>query len=151
MTAQRNRRLAAGIAAAATLTLGLAVTNPSAATAATLQAPEVTVTPSTNLADGQVVTVSVNGFGANETLYIGQCTDIDATTFVCDEPGLPSVSVTTDATGSGTTTVTVHRTFDGYLVGSGSTWGSVDCSQLACYLGVGNATQGGGSPVLSFS
>lgn len=112
-------------------------------------APTATANPSSGLSDGQVVQVEASGFAPNETLWVGQCADISPDTSVCDSEGRPSVSFTTDAGGNGSTSYTVHRTYDGYVV-LGGHWGTVDCTVYSCYLGVGNDTHGSGTGTLSF-
>lgn len=138
--------LAAGLAAGAQ---SAAYSAPAPVDAPAAAAPTITVTPSTDLDDGQAVQVDVTGFAPSETLYVGECTDINPDTSVCDKPGNPDTSFTTDEHGNGSTKFTVASRFDGYVV-RGDHWGIVDCLTASCYLGVGNEQRGVGSGPLTF-
>lgn len=72
-----------------------------------LAGPSITVTPSTGLHGGQVVTVSVNGFPANASLAVIQCSPLVATAgpSACNTGGVKLVS--TGANGTATTTLAV--------------------------------------------
>ena len=77
----RIKKNLAKAGAVAGLAVGLALAVAPAASAA---AAGMTVTPSTGLTNGASVSVSVTGFGANETVFIGQCA------YVGGEPACPS-------------------------------------------------------------
>ncbi len=71
--------------------------------------PTMTVTPASNLANNQKVTVTLSGFTANKSLFIAQCTVAAATAQNvggCDAGTL--VQVTPNASGQASATVTVH-------------------------------------------
>jgi len=137
------------VGVAAALAAGLAITFQSSASAASAALDiAITVTPSTDLEDGAVVQVTGTGLDPDTTYYVGECAEVEPGTTACNEEGLPSVSFTSDDSGTGSTPFTVHRTFDGFVVG-GSHWGTVDCTVVSCVIGVGNDTGGGGTP-LSF-
>jgi hypothetical protein len=106
--------------------------------------PALTATPSTDLADGQTVTVVGTGFPRNTSLGMTQCRTGDESPSGCD---LGNVRfVTTDADGGFTAEYVVHLTYP-------STGGTVDCSVAdMCRIGAGLAPGGvGASALLSFA
>ncbi|WP_158883774.1 enediyne antibiotic chromoprotein [Amycolatopsis anabasis] len=113
------RRLAAVFAAGAGVVL-LAAAPASAAT------PEITVSPSTGLHDGQSVTVTGQGFAAGDQVGAMQCGPGDWPAVSCDFADRSVV--TTDSAGGFSTTVTVRAAFDGVSPVDGSPAGKVDCT-----------------------
>jgi hypothetical protein len=86
------------------LTLGGATLLLGATSASAAEA--ITVTPSTNLHDGSVVTVSFSGFAAGSSVVVGQCTKATFAVGDCDVARV--LTVQADSTGSGSTPYTVH-------------------------------------------
>lgn len=83
-----------------------------------LAAPGVTVTPSSGLAAGSKVTVTVNGFPAGSRVGVDECSPMASSNgaAACDTAHL--VVITTDATGSGTGTYTIATGPIGTAAGS---------------------------------
>lgn len=96
---------------------------------ATPEAPSVTVSPATGLADGASVSVSAAGYSANETVTIWECAG-GTTGPVCDTG---SQTTTTDATGAVSTSFVVHEVLT-------TASGPVDCTTVAngCFVGAAN-------------
>nr|WP_042188156.1 enediyne antibiotic chromoprotein [Kibdelosporangium sp. MJ126-NF4] len=119
----------------AAATFGLLVTANSAASA---DAPTLTVTPSTDLVDGQSVAAAVSGFKAGATVFVSECAVVAPNTIACDAPN--AVQLTTDASGNGSTSVTAHKSFTGYL-GDGTPHGPVDCATVTggCLIAAGDS------------
>jgi hypothetical protein len=94
--------------------------------------PEITVTPATALGDGQEVTLTGVGFAPSATVSASQCTSSVASEADCDPSA--AVTVETDANGSFTVTVVVHRVIH---TNGGAT---VDCGERAgrCLIGAAN-------------
>jgi predicted short-subunit dehydrogenase-like oxidoreductase (DUF2520 family) len=129
-----NRKLAAAMFA-----IGIAATAGATSPAsATTTGPAVTVAPATGLTDGQVVAVTVSGYGANESVIANECAFPSAGVSVCD--WADTVNLTADSTGSGTTSVSVHASFAG-TTQDGKPWGTVNCATVAggCQIGTINA------------
>jgi Neocarzinostatin family len=69
---------------------------------------KATATPTTNLTNGQKVTVSVSGFTAGKTLGINECaTTTDDTGSGCDLGNIQQIKVGADGTASGSINVSV--------------------------------------------
>jgi hypothetical protein len=103
--------------------------------------PNITVTPNTGLSDGQTVAFSVDGFGANEALTVGQCAFVGEQ-LACDLTG--AVSVTTDESGAAAGSMTVVIRFTGSDP-TGTPVGEVDCAALGedgCFIAAANADFG---------
>jgi ferredoxin len=144
MIANKTRFLAK-LGAAAAVAAGLAFTGQAAASAD--PGPSLSVTPSTGLADGAVVTVSVTGAGANEAYGIAQCADVSGV-MACN--AATATGFTSDAGGAATFPLTVNAVFEGSTP-DGSPAGTVDCTTVACYVGGGNETLGLGTVPISFA
>jgi neocarzinostatin family protein len=134
--------------AVAVAAFGFAAVGQQAAVAATpgQAAFSVTATPSTGLSDGDVVSVSVSGFGAGEVVYAGQCAEPSAGVKVC---GQEVLQITTNASGTGTGSLTAHRTFAA-VTWDGQPWGTVDCGTVAggCQISAGSsATRNAVTPI----
>jgi hypothetical protein len=87
----------------------------------------VTVTPSADLVDGQVVTVTGAGFNTNAQIYVGACAVVTTDPFQCDTAN--TSSVVADGNGAFTTTFSAARYVrhpDGHYV---------DCSTASCTIG----------------
>jgi len=95
------------------------------------EAPSVTVTPATDLVDGQQVTVTGAGFRPTEPLSVSQCGAVSGE-IAC---GQSPARVVTDATGSVTTTLTVRSSFEGFS-SAGKSLGTVDCRASTCSVGL---------------
>jgi hypothetical protein len=108
---------------------------PTASMADETASVEITVTPSSGLSDGQIVTVSATGFVPGETVIVGECA-VPGKQWSCD----PDAGTTATADHNGTVTVTgpVHASFDGVNPADGSAAGAVDCKTVAdgCWIGV---------------
>ncbi|WP_037712681.1 MULTISPECIES: enediyne antibiotic chromoprotein [Actinomycetes] len=102
--------------------------------AAASPSPSISATPSTGLTDGTVVTATVNGFTAGGTVQVSECAIPSAGLIVCDKSQV--ARITTDATGSASTTVTARKSFTGYTL-DGTQWGPVDCPTVpgGCLIG----------------
>lgn len=92
----------------------------------------LTVTPSTNLVDGQLVSVSISGFPANTEIAAVQCGPGAVNANGCDLSTLQYV--TTDANGHVTTAFVVAA-----VLSTGS--GNVDCRTVTCRVGAGTFDQ----------
>jgi len=88
----------------------------------------MTVTPSTNLRDGQFVGVSISGFPANTSIGVVECGPGATNANGCDLQTLHYV--TTDATGHAVTPFIVAAELSTFN-------GSVDCRTTTCRLGAG--------------
>ena len=116
----RTRAMAMGIAA--TLLGVVAAIAPAAPAAA---AAGITVTPSTNLTDGQLVTVAGTGFPQFSTLNIGECPSTAQTPFDCQLLTFLGAGTT----GAFSQDVHVSRYLD---LGAN---GIVDCASDNCFIG----------------
>lgn len=133
----------AKLGVAAAMMVGLTVASQTAAAAA---APTFSVSPASGLHDGDTVTVTVTGAGANEVYGIAQCANIGAS-FGCD--GSTATTFTTNASGAATFTLPVHKTYQA-VTHDGVSLGTVDCGTTSCYIGAGNQNLALGDVVLSF-
>ncbi|GAA3262628.1 enediyne antibiotic chromoprotein [Nonomuraea helvata] len=109
-------------------------------------APGVSVTPSTGLSDGGTVTVAITGAGANEQYLVSQCATVNDKLACNVEAGK---TVTTDASGSSSASLTVRKSFQG-VTPEGTPVGTVDCATTTCSVGAGNQTVYLGSQQISF-
>jgi hypothetical protein len=123
------RTYAARFLAAAALGTGLAAIGAAPAWADT----GVTVTPSTDLTDGQVVAVAGAGFTPGETAHLVQCT---ATFNACDVANRQLIPVAAD--GSVAASYTVNSKFEGLDV-EGNPVGQIDCTAVECAIGLGES------------
>ncbi|MFH9611366.1 enediyne antibiotic chromoprotein [Streptomyces sp. NPDC017448] len=140
----RNRVAKFAVGSAAALGLVVGFQNPAAAAA-----PTATVTPSTGLSDGAVVKVDGAGLDAGTAYDVGQCAWVGTGVLACNPADF--TSVTANAAGSASTTLTVRRSFEGYLF-DGTRWGTVDCTTEECQVGLSNAAGTGPQGVpISFS
>ncbi|MER6382181.1 enediyne antibiotic chromoprotein [Streptomyces sp. NPDC001250] len=117
-------------AAIGTAAAGLLIAGASSAFAV---GPAVTVTPGNGLSDGAVVTASAAGFSGGAAVKVEECAMVDQKG-VCDTATVQQA--TTDAKGSVTAKVTVHKSFSG--LGTDGKQRTVDCSSVdhGCYIGV---------------
>jgi hypothetical protein len=100
------------------------------------EAPSITVTPSTELVEGQILSVSGTGFLPSTTVYVVPCPAAVINGIDCDLNVLTSTQ--TDATGAFTTTYVARR----FIVGNvGGVPTELDCATDACMLGAGDAGQ----------
>ncbi len=105
--------------------IGLGVAATSGIAAATTS---MTVTPSTNLNDGQLVHVSISGFPANASIAVVECAAGAVDANGCDLQTLQYV--TTDANGHVATPIIVTAELSTFS-------GAVDCRTTSCTLGAG--------------
>jgi Neocarzinostatin family len=131
----RNR--VAKVVAGSAVALGLAVGFQNPAVAA---APTATVTPSSGLSDGAVVKVAGAGLEPGTAYEVGQCAWVGTGVLACNPADFSSV--TADAGGSANTSLTVRRSFEGYLF-DGTKWGTVDCATTECQVGMSDAVGNG--------
>lgn len=143
--------------AMAALALGLGIASQSAATAsptsvgstgpgAIVAAAAITVTPSTNLADGARVNVSGTGLKAGSVYHVGECAVVAANTYACNDA--TDVNVTASASGTAATPLTVRSSFTG-TTSTGSVH-AINCKTVSCVVAVFNDTFDGGAKALSF-
>ena len=95
---------AAVIAATTALAAGTIV---AATTSAAVAAPAVTITTAAPYVDGQSVTVSVTGFPAGDTVFVGPCIKGAMTQAECTGDITDYAVITTNASGAGTGTAKV--------------------------------------------
>ena len=112
----------------AIVTVGLLAWVGSGVTSVASAAPVVTVTPSTDLLDGQIVTITGTAFNPGSTVYAANCPPGTMTASDCDTAHF--VSVTADGSGAATIDYQVHRFFQppGRSL--------LDCAVAACSIGV---------------
>lgn len=140
---QKNNMLAKFGVAAAVVVGGLTLAaQPSMAAAASFS-----VTPASGLADGASVTVAISGAGASEEFNILQCANVGSV-LACNVDTVKTV--TTNASGAGSTSFTVKKTFAG-VSPEGASVGTVNCATTACYVSTGNASSFLGSKQITFS
>ncbi|MFI2652186.1 enediyne antibiotic chromoprotein [Micromonospora fulviviridis] len=143
---------ALGLSAVAVLGLTAAASAPAAAApkpkpVKIAAAPAVTITPSTGLVDGQVVTVKATGLRASTVYHIGECAIIGAE-MPCN--GAETLHVSSNAQGNLTTNLTVRRVFAGTLGPEATPWGTVDCKTSQCGVGMFNDLGEGAGAGISF-
>lgn len=107
--------------AALGLGLGSALGLVAATAGCTVTGPVISVSPSTDLVDGQVVTVTGAGYSANSSLGMVQC--VAGADSIDDCDGRTATSFSADATGGYRKPLTVYRTIH-HNVGQ-----TTDCSQ----------------------
>jgi hypothetical protein len=132
-----------GLTVAAALTL---FSSPAAFAAG--EAPSLTASPSTGLSDGQSIAVSVAGFSADTGVDVAECAGMPGSSLVCDVRD--QVSLTSDASGAGSTTLTVYDTFPGTDINGNVT--TVDCATVTggCFVGARTASQEYAAAAISF-
>lgn len=115
-----TRRLLCIVIAGALALLGVGIGS-GEATAAPVVGPALTVTPTTDLASGDEVTVSGSGFHKNSRLWVMQTLRLPS----LNMPQLPTVKkqVSTDAQGRFRTALKVQQRFAG-----------LDCAKTQCYV-----------------
>ncbi|MFF8940327.1 enediyne antibiotic chromoprotein [Streptomyces paradoxus] len=123
------------------MALGLTVGFQTSAVAA---GPTATVTPSTGLSDGAVVQVAAQGLQAGTGYDVGQCAWVGTGVLACNPANFSTV--TADASGAAKTSLTVRRSFEGYLF-DGTRWGTVDCATAKCQVGMSDAAGNGPASV----
>src|ERR1039458_310805 len=122
----RNRAVLASVVLFAAVTGGLAFDiGPVSASPA---APLLSVNPSTDLADGQIVQVSGSGFAPAASIAMGECLAGANSVSACSLNGASLVS--SDVCSSDLASLTVSR-----MITIGSS--TVDCSRMPCVLGAG--------------
>jgi Neocarzinostatin family len=104
MTTMRRLSLVLPLALAAALGAGVGVVAPSAGAVSATDAPTVTVTPSTGVAGGDVVTVDATGLAPDVAVRLIQC---DVYTGDPEQDCYPSTTVTADGAGTLSTSVTL--------------------------------------------
>ncbi|MEU7474296.1 enediyne antibiotic chromoprotein [Streptomyces sp. NPDC044984] len=132
----RNRAAKVVVGSAAVLGLAVGFQNPAVA----VTAPTATVTPSSGLSDGTVVRVDSAGLDAGTAYDVGQCAWVGTGVLACNPADFSSV--TADAGGSASTSLTVRRSFEGFLF-DGTRWGTVDCTVVQCQVGLSDAVGNG--------
>ncbi len=93
---------------------------------------KATATPTTNLADGATVSVTVSGFTAGKTVGINECAQAGTSEVGaadCHLSGIQIITVGSDGTGKGETTVS-----KGPIGENGHMCGTAD---VRCFLSVG--------------
>ena len=117
--------------------IGLGVAGMGGIAAATTS---MTVTPSTNLDDGQLVHISITGFPANTQIAVVECGPGAAGEDGCDLQTLHYLS--TDASGNAATRFVVTAELSTFN-------GAVNCRNAACTLGAGtfDASTTAGAPI----
>lgn len=131
-TSRIRRAVRLALVPVAVLAMALAGQSSAQAAEQAAAAATISVSPSSGLADGQSVTVSVTGLSPEAA--VGQCTYVSSEV-VCD-PG-SWVQFPTSG-GSGSAALTVHQSFEGFTVAADGTfayWGTVDCTVLPCVVG----------------
>jgi hypothetical protein len=137
-----TKRLLAKASVIAGMGVGLTLAAGAAANASTA----ISVSPSSGLANNQVVTVSGSGLTAGNVYHIGECAAVSSTSYAC---GSNNADVTANSSGSLSTSLKVLKTFTG-TAADGST-AAIDCSKVQCVIGVYDSSFGGGSANISFS
>lgn len=130
--------LLAGAAAAATF----------AAAPASADGPAVSVSPSTGLSDGQQVAATGTGFHPDTGAFVGQCATVNSE-ILCDNDTLTQVN--SDSTGTVKQSLAVHAQFTGTDPETGKPVTTVDCTQVACRIGITQDHETGASAVISFN
>ncbi|WP_242902773.1 enediyne antibiotic chromoprotein [Actinomadura terrae] len=134
-----GNRLLTKLGVGGALALGLAVTTLSGPAQAAAAAT-VTVTPNTGLQDGQSVTLSATGLTPNSAQHLGECTLTPDNQPACLDLG----TIQSQADGSASTTLTVHKTFEAKV--GDTPYGTVDCATAAlCFIGVSDDGGPGGT------
>lgn len=146
-TQPRSRRAKVGLAAAAILGLSIAA-GPTAMAQPQSFAPQVAVTPSTNLPATAAVTVDISGFQPESAVFTQQCAQVAPNVIGCDYDDMQSVDL--DADGAAAIELTVNRVFEAHDE-NGDLIGEVDCATLeldpGCFVAVGNPQEGTGAPI----
>jgi hypothetical protein len=129
--------IAATAAAGAALTLALATGQATAGP----RGPQATATPSTGLSNGQTVSVTSTGWGANESLLATECATLPASAgvpgnTVCDAK--TGLALKADANGTVKFSHVAATSFVGYAPPGREPWGTVDCSRYPCSMGIAN-------------
>ncbi|WP_189056888.1 enediyne antibiotic chromoprotein [Longimycelium tulufanense] len=125
------------LAAVAAFGAGLALVAASPAFAAP---QSISVDPTTNLRDGQTVTVSGQGFPAGQTAYAAQCGRVGEK-FGCHLDGFGSTRVGAD--GKISISVKVRKSFTAVHPLTGEVGGTVDCTkEPKCVVGAATRASG---------
>lgn len=132
MLATRGIRVAVSIAVIALTGVTSGVVGSSIGGAATT--PKITVTPSTNLHNGEAVKVTGKGFTPGDTVFFVECLANATGEAGCNVVGIPK-SATITATG---TLPTTHFRVTTGKVGTG-TCGTTKANLKKCAVSVGNA------------
>jgi neocarzinostatin family protein len=138
-----QRRAVAKAAAAAVMAFGVLFGGTSIASAQTMPSTShatVTVWPSTNLRNGELVAARVTGFAPHERVAIVECA-VPSTDFtVC---GSPRIWLTTDRNGNGWVLTSLIRTFPASVSAYPPWWGTVNCNTITggCMICAVNATK----------
>ena len=107
------------------------VANTASQLAAATGRPSAAAVPNTNLATGQIITVSGSGFSPNATIAVIECDSSPTGPADCD--------LSTDLYVQATTAGTFITYYTAQRIITVSSRGRIDCAQpLACVLGVGN-------------
>lgn len=144
-----SMKLFAKIGAVAALGLGLAFTTQAVASAdtTTVNAPAISVTPSSGLSDGASVAVSGTGLTAGTTYHVGECAVVGPQSMACNS--VADTDVVADASGAASTPLTVRKAFTG-TAHDGSTH-AIDCGTQTCVVAFYSDTFEGGQVALSFN
>ncbi|RZQ61105.1 enediyne antibiotic chromoprotein [Amycolatopsis suaedae] len=140
MSTKLVAKFAGGVAVAAGLTLAF---QPAA-----MAAPSSSVTPSSGLGASAVVQVSSSGLKASANYHVGQCTELPSGQFACNKPAI--VHLSSSASGTLSTPLTVQRTYEGILL-DGTSVGTIDCAAVQCNVTIGDDTGEGDGVNISFA
>ncbi|WIX92230.1 enediyne antibiotic chromoprotein [Amycolatopsis sp. DG1A-15b] len=116
---------------AAGFALALACTGATTASAAPA-APALTASPSSGLADGQVVDVSGTGYAAGSTIVLLECDAAQPAGRACDKAAL--VATVAGADGALAAKLTVHKAFQAVDLSTGAAGATVDCATAHCVI-----------------
>ncbi|RSN29145.1 hypothetical protein DMC61_21825 [Amycolatopsis sp. WAC 04169] len=123
MTISSIRRIGKRVGAMAFLVAGLTFFGTSPALA--LQ-PSLTVSPTTGIADGQTLSVTGSGFGANATVHIVECS-LNGGVLACNLGNGDAKTVTADSNGQVAAGLPVRKVYAGVDPVTGNPTGQVDC------------------------
>jgi len=89
--------------------------------------PSLTVSPTTGIADGQVLSVAGTGFAAQSTVNIVECS-LNGGVLACNLGNGDAKTVTADANGQVAAGLPVRKVYSGVDPATGNPTGQVDCS-----------------------
>ncbi|MEV5713076.1 enediyne antibiotic chromoprotein [Amycolatopsis mediterranei] len=102
------------------------------ATTASAAAPALSASPSSDLADGQVVDVSGTGYAAGSTIVLLECDAAQPAGRACDKAAL--VATVAGADGTLAAKLTVHQAFQAVDLSTGAAGATVDCATAHCVI-----------------
>ncbi|WP_405164835.1 enediyne antibiotic chromoprotein [Nocardia sp. NBC_01499] len=109
----------------------------SAAPARAEAAPSISATPSSDLSDGDTITVTASGFDPNTKIYVGECAILASDTLGCNVDDAKIVKP--DGAGNASIPIVVRRSFDA-RDHNGNKQARVDCPTVVngCMVAAGN-------------